>query len=57
MAPVPKTPIGLVFAAYKLWKRLPSNQRRQLLEAARKHGPAVAEKAAAAGKRAARTRR
>lgn len=57
MVPVPKTPIGLAFAAYKLWKRLPSNQRRQLLEAARKHGPAVAEKAAAAGKRAARTRR
>ncbi len=33
---------------YKLWRRLPPKQRRQLLEAARTHGPRVASAAAAA---------
>jgi hypothetical protein len=43
------------FLLYRTWKRLPSKQRKQLLEAARTHGPRVAVAAAAAAKsRAAR---
>ena len=38
----PTSPIGLAFTAYHLWRRLPPAQRRQVLLAARTHGPKVA---------------
>jgi hypothetical protein len=37
-------PIGLVLTAYDIWRRLPKKQRRQILNAARKHGPRAAAK-------------
>jgi hypothetical protein len=37
-------PLGLVLTAYDIWRRLPKKQRRQILEATRKHGPRVAAK-------------
>ncbi len=46
-------PLGLVLTAYDLWRRLPLKQRRQLLDATRKHGPRLASRAA----RARQTRR
>ena len=39
-------PVGLLLTAYDLWRRLPQKQRRQLLDATRKHGPRLASKAA-----------
>ncbi len=53
MAPIPKTPAALAIAAYKLWRRLPPDQRRQVLDAARKHGPKI-KAGAASIKRAGR---
>ena len=38
----PTSPIGLAFGAFHLWRRLPPAQRRQVLQAARTHGPKVA---------------
>ena len=38
-------PVGLALTAYDVWRRLPPRQRRQLVEAARKHGPRVAARA------------
>jgi hypothetical protein len=35
-------PIGLALTAYDIWRRLPKKQRRQILDATRKHGPRVA---------------
>jgi len=35
----PKGKIGLAFAAYKLWRRLPPSQRRIVFDQAKKHGP------------------
>ena len=35
-------PFGLALTAYDLWRRLPPKQRKQVLDAARKHGPRVA---------------
>jgi hypothetical protein len=60
-APMPKFsrlsrragPVGLVLTAIDLWGRLTPAQRRRLLQATRKHGPAVARAAA----RRARTKR
>ena len=37
-------PIGLALTAYDIWRRLPKKQRRQIIEAARKHGPRAAAK-------------
>ena len=42
---VAKTSIGLAYSAWKLWRRLPPEQRRLLLEQARRHGPRVAKAA------------
>ena len=46
MSPMPRLrapgPLGLAFTAYHLWRRLPPAQRRQVLDATRKHGPKVA---------------
>ena len=38
-------PIGIAFTALDLWRRLPPKQRKQLLAAARKHGPKIVETA------------
>jgi hypothetical protein len=38
----PTSPVGIAFAAYQLWRRLPPAQRKRALEAARKHGPKAA---------------
>jgi hypothetical protein len=38
-------PIGVAFALYDVWRRLPPKQRRQVLSLARRHGPKVAAKA------------
>ena len=43
----PKGTIGLAFAAYRLWRRLPPAQRRRVFEQARKHGPTAAGAAGA----------
>ena len=45
---VPKSPMAVAWVLYGTWRRLPPAQRRQLLEAARTHGPRVASAAAAA---------
>ncbi|MBM3676524.1 MAG: hypothetical protein FJW96_01375 [Actinobacteria bacterium] len=45
MPPVPKSPIAVAFALYKMWSKLPPAQRKQMLELAKKHGPAVAAQA------------
>lgn len=45
MPPVPKNPVAIAFTLYKAWSKLPPARRRQVLEAARKHGPAVAARA------------
>jgi hypothetical protein len=46
MAPMPRfrptSPVGLAFAAYHVWRRLPPAQRKQVVASARKHGPKVA---------------
>lgn len=44
-------PVGLALTLYDLWRRLPPPQRKQLLEATRKHGPRIAAKAMNARKR------
>jgi hypothetical protein len=38
----PTSPLGLAFGAFHLWRRLPPAQRRQVMQAARTHGPRVA---------------
>jgi hypothetical protein len=35
-------PIGVALTAYDLWRRIPKKQRRQIIDATRKHGPRVA---------------
>ena len=45
---VPKSPIAIGWMLYGTWRKLPPTQRRQLLDAARTHGPRVASAAAAA---------
>jgi hypothetical protein len=45
MARVPKNPVAVAFALYKAWSKLPPARRRQVLELARRHGPAVAARA------------
>jgi hypothetical protein len=48
MAPMPpKGTIGIAFAAYKLWRRLPPAQRRAPFDQAKKHGPKAAAAAGA----------
>jgi hypothetical protein len=33
---------GLILAAWRIWRRMPPKQRRQMLDAARRHGPRLA---------------
>ena len=51
---VPKGPAAVAWMLYGTWQKLPPAQRRQLLEAARRHGPRVASAAAAAATATAR---
>jgi hypothetical protein len=37
-------PLGLALTAWDIWRRIPPRQRKQILRAARKHGPTVAKK-------------
>jgi hypothetical protein len=37
--------LGLALTAYDIWRRLPKERRRQILEQVRKHGPGVARAA------------
>ncbi len=36
-------PLGLALTAWDLWRRLPPKQRKQLMKAARTHGPKLVE--------------
>jgi hypothetical protein len=38
--------MALAFALWRIWWRLPPRQRRMVLNAARRHGPRVAARAA-----------
>lgn len=49
-------PVGIALTAYDLWKRLPEQQRRQLLEQGKKHGSRIAVTAARRGATRIRTR-
>ena len=40
-----RDPVALALAAYQIWRRLPSKQRKQALKLAKKHGPKLAKKA------------
>jgi hypothetical protein len=53
---IPKRPVTLAFALWRIWWKLPPRQRRMVLDAARRHGPRVASKAAAKATRTARSR-
>ena len=39
--------VGIAFAVYDVWRRLPPRQRKQALKLARTHGPRIAAKALA----------
>jgi hypothetical protein len=45
------TPWALTIAAWDIWRRLPPQQRQQLMTLARKHGPKLASRAAKATRR------
>ena len=45
------TPWALTIAAWDIWRRLPPEQRKQLLRLARKHGPVLVTRAAKATRR------
>ncbi len=49
-------PLGLALAVYDVYRRLPPEQRRQLVDLTRKHGPRLAQKAMKAGADARRRR-
>jgi hypothetical protein len=50
-------PVGIALTAWDIWRRLPPRQRKQILNAARKHGPKVASRVVKAGARARAQRR
>ena len=52
---IPKSPVTVAWALYRLWWRLPPAQRRQMLEIARTHGPRLASKATATARTRVRT--
>jgi hypothetical protein len=49
-------PVGLALTAYDIWRRIPRKQRKQIIEAARKHGPRVAAQAVQRGRQRAGSR-
>jgi hypothetical protein len=44
-------PVGIALTAWDLWRRLPPEYRRQIVETTRRHGPKLAAAAAGAAKR------
>ena len=48
MLRIPKSPIGIAFVLFRIWRRLPPAQRRMVLRLAWAYGPRVAAGAAAA---------
>ena len=50
-------PMGIAVSAWKLWRRLPSSQRKRVMKQVRKHGPKLAARAVkfAASRRSARS--
>ena len=38
----PTNPLGVALTAVELWRRLPPAQRKQVLQATRRHGPKLA---------------
>jgi len=44
-------PIGLALTAYDIWRRLPPQHRRRLMQQARTHGPRIAKAAIEARRR------
>jgi hypothetical protein len=40
-------PVGLALTAFDIWRRIPKQQRRQIIAQARKHGPRLAKAAVA----------
>lgn len=50
-------PVGIALTAWDIWRRLPPRQRKQILNAARKHGPKVASRVVKAGAQARAQRR
>jgi hypothetical protein len=47
-------PLGLVLTAYDVWKKLPPERRKKVVEQMRKHGPKVAKEASAVARAAAK---
>ena len=43
MLPRRAGPVGLALTAFDIWRRIPKRQRRQIIQATRKHGPRVAK--------------
>jgi len=41
-----RAPFALTLAAWRLWRRVPASQRRELIRMARRHGPKLARAAA-----------
>jgi hypothetical protein len=48
MLRIPKSPVGLAFFLFQIWRRLPPAQRRMVMRLAWAHGPRIAAGAAAA---------
>ena len=38
-------PVGIALTAFDIWRRIPKQQRRQIIAQARKHGPRLAKAA------------
>jgi len=49
--------VGIALTAYDVWRRIPKRHRRQIVTAARKHGPRVAAAAARAARNQATRKR
>lgn len=50
-------PVGIALTAYDVWRRIPKQQRRQILEQVRRHGPTVAVQAVKSARAIRRTLR
>jgi hypothetical protein len=52
MGPVPRLgPTAVALVVYRTWRRLPPEQRQQILMAARRNGPRLASSLARRGRR------
>jgi hypothetical protein len=45
-------PVGLALTAVDIWRRLPPEHRKRILEETRRHGPRIAAQAVKLGKQA-----